>query len=540
MIPETAILYLFVAASLLSVLANRFHMPYTVALVLGGLVLGALHLFQAPVLTHDLVFTLFLPGLIFESAYHLSSGALWRDRLAIFGLAVPGVLISMIVTAFVFLWSSQYLPNLSNVVMPVSVALVFGAAVAATDPISVVSMFRKLQAPARLTFMVESESLLNDGTAIVFFSLFLALAEGKTVSASSLGIQFFAVVGGGALVGVVIGWLSSEIIKRVNDGMVEITITILAAYGSFLAAMQLDYSGVISTVVAGLICGNYGAKQGMTASVKMAVDTFWEYIGFALNSLIFLLVGFTIHLPDLLGIWPLILAAYVAVTIARAAVIYGMSGLLSRTRARIPPAWNFVLVWGGIRGALSMVLALSLPHDFPHRSLLINLVFGVVLLTILIQGLSISPLARALKVLGNGQASQDFEMQRMRVVLAQIGNQEIGRLQQEGLRDGHALDLLATYYQQAQEDAEKKLAGLDKRDEKRVLQGDFSRLYRRLLLKERQKLLDARNEGLLSEASGDQMLADIDANLLEIESQPEAVMERLSAKQKPAEGVTPG
>ena len=219
-----------------------------------------------------------------------------------------------------------------------------------------------------------------------------------------------------------------------------------------------------------------------------------------------------------------------------------MSGLLSRTRARIPFVWNFVLVWGGIRGALSMVLALSLPHDFPHRSLLINLVFGVVLLTIQIQGLSISPLARALKVLGSssGQSSQDFEMQRMRVVLAQIGNHEIGRLRQEGLRDVHALDLLATYYQQEQEDAEKKLAGLDKRDDKLVLQGDFSRLYRRLLLKEKRKILDARNEGLLSEASNDQMLADIDANLLEIESQPEAVMERLSAIQKPAEEVSPG
>ncbi len=537
MIPETAILYLFVAASLLSVLANRFRIPYTVALVLGGLILGALHLFQAPVLTHDLVFTLFLPGLIFESAYHLSFSALWRDRLAIFGLAVPGVLISMIVTAFVFLWSSQYLPGL-NTVMPVSIALIFGAAVAATDPISVVSMFRKLQAPARLTFIVESESLLNDGTAIVFFTLFLALAEGKMVSVSALGIQFFAVVGGGALVGIVIGWLSSEIIKRVNDGMVEITITILAAYGSFLAAMQMDYSGVISTVVAGLICGNYGAKRGMTASVKMAVDTFWEYIGFALNSLIFLLVGFTIHLPDLLSIWPLILAAYVAVTIARAAVIYGMSGLLSRTRAKIPAAWNFVLVLGGIRGALSMVLALSLPHNFPHRALLINLVFGVVLLTILIQGLSISPLARILKILGGSQASQDFEMQRMRVVLAQVGNHEIGRLRQEGLRDGHALDVLATYYQREQEDAEKKLASLDKRDDKLVLQGDFSRLYRHLLLKEKQKILDAREEGMLSEASCDQMLADIDANLLEIESQPEAVMEHLLAMQKSAEEIT--
>ena len=531
MIPETVILLLFVRASLLSVLSNRFHIPYTVALVLGGLVLGAVHLFQAPVLTHDLVFTLFLPGLIFESAYHLSSSAMWRDRLAIFGLAVPGVLLSMVVTAFVLLWSSRYLPDLSRVIMPVSVALVFGAAVAATDPISVVSIFRKLQAPSRLTFMVESESLLNDGTAIVFFTLFLTLAEGKAISVPALAIQFFAVVGGGALAGMVIGWLSSEVIKRVHDGMVEITITILAAYGSFLTAMQLGYSGVISTVVAGLICGNYGAKRGMTASVKMAVNTFWEYIGFALNSLIFLLVGFTIHLPGLLSIWPLILAAYVAVTIARAAVIYGMSGLLSRTRGRIPATWNFVLVWGGIRGALSMVLALSLPYDFPYRTLLINLVFGVVLLTILIQGLSISPLASVLKVLGRGQGSQEVEMQRMRVILAQTGSHEIGRLRQGGLRNGRALDVLATYYQQEQEAAEKKLAGLGTRDDTHILQRDFSRLYRHLLLKEKQKILDARAEGLLSEASYDQMLADIDANFLEIESQPEAVMERLSATQ---------
>ena len=531
MIPETVILLLFVIASLLSVLANRFHIPYTVALVLGGLVLGAVHLFQAPVLTHDLVFTLFLPGLIFESAYHLSSSAMWRDRLAIFSLAVPGVLLSMVVTAFVLLWSSRYLPDLSRVIMPVSVALVFGAAVAATDPISVVSIFRKLQAPSRLTFMVESESLLNDGTAIVFFTLFLTLAEGKAISVPALAIQFFAVVGGGALAGMVIGWLSSEVIKRVHDGMVEITITILAAYGSFLTAMQLGYSGVISTVVAGLICGNYGAKRGMTASVKMAVNTFWEYIGFALNSLIFLLVGFTIHLPGLLSIWPLILAAYVAVTIARAAVIYGMSGLLSRTRGRIPATWNFVLVWGGIRGALSMVLALSLPYDFPYRTLLINLVFGVVLLTILIQGLSISPLASALKVLGRSQDSQEVEVQRMRVILAQTGSHEIGRLRQGGLRNGRALDVLATYYQQEQEAAEKKLAGLGTRDDTHILQRDFSRLYRHLLLKEKQKILDARAEGLLSEASYDQMLADIDANFLEIESQPEAVMERLSATQ---------
>ena len=526
MIPETVILYLFVATSLLAVVANRLRIPYTVALVLGGLLLGTLQLFPAPVLTHDLLFTIFLPGLVFESAYHLSASALWRDRLAIFGLAVPGVLVSMVVTAFVFLWTSRYLPDLTVVSMPLGVALVFGAAVAATDPISVVAIFRELQAPQRLTFLVESESLLNDGTAIVFFTLFLAIAVGKPVTVSALTVEFLAVVGGGALLGTIFGWLSSEVIKRVNDGMVEITFTILAAYGSFLVAMQLGYSGVISTVVAGLICGNYGAKKGMSPSVRLAVNTFWEYISFALNSLIFLLVGLTIRLPDLLRIWPLVVAAYVAITLARGAVIYSMGALLSRSRARMPWSWNFVLIWGGIRGALSMVLALSLPQHFPFREMLINLVFGVVLLTILIQGLSISPVARALGVLSRRHLPADFEMQRMRLTLAQMGVQEIDRLRQEGVLDSQALDALATHYSQESEDAKDRLAKLDIADEDRF-RTEFSRLYRQLLTMQKQRLLDARQESLIGHENFERLTADIDAGLLEVETNIDGVIERL-------------
>ncbi len=527
MIPETAVLLLFVVASLLSVIANRLHLPYTVALVLGGLALGALHLFHTPVLTHDLVFNLFLPGLIFESAYHLSASAMWRDRLAIFGLAVPGVFLSMVVTAYVFLWASEYLPHLSGAVVPLAVALVFGAAVAATDPISVVAIFRKLMAPERLTFMIESESLLNDGTAIVFFSLFLTLAEGKSISITHLGIDFVSEVGGGALLGLIVGWLSSEIIKRIGDGMVEITITILAAYGSFLLATQLGYSGVIATVVAGLICGNYGAQKGMTASVRMAVNTFWEYIGFALNSLIFLLVGLTINLLDLMHIWALVLAAYVAVTIARAAVVYGMGALLSRTRAKIPLNWNFVLMWGGIRGALSMVLALSLPAGLPHRELLINLVFGVVLLTILVQGLSISPLARMLKVLGKSGADQNTEIQRLRIFLAKSDLLELKKLGEEGLRDQRALNVLKVALEEEQKEATEQLRQLDKPDNN-IMQGDFVRLYRRILLARKEKINQAQREGLLNEISAEQLLVDIDAQLLEIASQPETVFARMS------------
>ncbi|MBU2731503.1 sodium:proton antiporter [Acidithiobacillus ferrooxidans] len=526
MIPETAILYLFVAASLLAVVANRLRMPYTVALVLGGLLLGSLHLFPAPVLTHKLLFTIFLPGLVFESAYHLSASALWRDRLAIFGLAVPGVLISIVVTAFVFLWTSRYLPDLAAVTMPLGVALVFGATVAATDPLSVLAVFRELQAPQRLTFLVESESLLNDGTAIVFFTLFLAMAMGKPITASALAVKFLAVVGGGVLIGTIVGWLSSEVIKRVNDGMVEITFTILAAYGSFLVAMQLGYSGVISTAVAGLICGNYGAKRGMAPSVRLVVNTFWEYIGFALNSLVFLLVGLTIRLPDLLRIWPLVIAAYVAITIARGVVIYSMGALLSRSRARMPWSWNFVLIWGGIRGALSMVLALSLPQHFPFREMLINLVFGVVLLTILIQGLSISPVARALGVLSRRQLPADFEMQRMRLTLAQMGLQEIDRLRHEGVRDPQALDALTTRYIQQSKDAKDRLSNLDIADEDRF-RTDFSRLYRRLLTMQKQRLLDARQESLIGHENFERLAADIDAELLEVETNIDGLIERL-------------
>ena len=526
MIPETAILYLFVAASLLAMASNRLRIPYTVALVLGGLLLGSLHLFPAPVLTHELLFTIFLPGLVFESAYHLSASALWRDRLAIFGLAVPGVLISIMVTAFVFLWTSRYLPDLAAVTMPLGVALVFGATIAATDPISVVAIFRELQAPQRLTFLVESESLLNDGTAIVFFTLFLAMAMGKPITASALAVKFLAVVGGGVLIGTIVGWLSSEVIKRVNDGMVEITFTILAAYGSFLVAMQLGYSGVISTVVAGLICGNYGAKRGMAPSVRLAVNTFWEYIGFALNSLVFLLVGLTIRLPDLLRIWPLVIAAYMAITIARGTVIYSMGALLSRSRARLPWSWNFVLIWGGIRGALSMVLVLSLPQHFPFREMLINLVFGVVLLTILIQGLSISPVARALGVLSRRHLPADFEMQRMRLTLAQMGVREIDRLRQEGVLDPQALDALATHYSQESEDAKDRLSKLDIADEDRF-RTEFSRLYRRLLTMQKQRLLDARQESLIGHENFERLTADIDAGLLEVETNIDGVIERL-------------
>jgi len=154
--------------------------------------------------------------------------------------------------------------------------------------------------------------------------------------------------------------------------MIEITLTTIAAYGSFLAAEHFHYSGVIATVTAGMLCGNYGARVGMSPSTRIAVETFWEYVAFALNSIVFLLIGLEVHFQALLDSWQVILVAYLVVTGGRALIIFFASSLLRRTRERIPWAWSVILTWGG----LPMVLVLSLAKDFPHRDLLVSMTFG--------------------------------------------------------------------------------------------------------------------------------------------------------------------
>ncbi|MEL5849030.1 MAG: sodium:proton antiporter [Candidatus Igneacidithiobacillus chanchocoensis] len=523
---ELVLILLFGAAIILSVIASRLYIPYTVALVLGGLLMGSLQLIEAPALTQELLFSLFLPGLIFEAAFHLPARELWRERLNVLGLAVPGVLISIVVTAAALVFGTRLLPNGLETVIPFTIALVFAATVAATDPISVVALFRELGAPSRLTLLVEGESLLNDGTAIVFFSLLLGLALGQHSSVAGLSLEFGKVVGGALIIGLVVGSLVSEAIKRVNDGMVEISLSLVAAWGSFLTADQLGYSGVISCVVAGLVCGNYGAPRGMSPSVRIAVNTFWEYIGFAFNSLVFLLVGFTIHLDTLLQFWPLILIAYVAITIARAAVIFAISALTSRTRVRIPLRWNFVLVWGGVRGALSMVLILALPAQFPERNLLVNLVFGVVLLTILVQGLTMTPVATWLGVIHPQRDRSKRAEERMRLHLAQHARAQLNQLRKEGLLGGEALRLLEAHYHRLGEQAREKLLQ-SVEDASESCEQEMIMVQRRLLLQNQQLLLEAWQKGEISKEVHDRLGADLDAELIALDSQPQNVLAQL-------------
>ncbi len=396
-------------------------------------------------------------------------------------------------------------------------ALVFGALISATDPIAVVAIFKNLGVPRRLAVLLDGESLLNDGVAIVLFTLSLALVAGTVVTTGGLILDFVKIVGIGALIGTGIGLAVSQVIKQVDDPMIEITLTTIAAYGSFVAAEHFHFSGVIATVAAGMVCGNYAARVGMSPSTRIAVETFWEYVAFALNSIVFLLIGLEVHYRELLDSWQAILVAYLVVTGGRALIIFGASSLLRATRERIPWTWSAVLTWGGLRGAVPMVLVLSLPTDFPHRELLLSMTFGVVILSILVHGLTISPLLRWLGIVHGQQERAEYELARGKLQTAQAALAEIDQMTHVHFAHPEALaDLRREYEQKVERDS----AVLDKLhvQNEQLHAEELQWARRHLLLVEKREVMDAFHHGVLNQSVQQKLLADIDARLLRLES----------------------
>lgn len=423
---ESTFIILFVIAMAVAIAVRHLRLPYTVGLVLTGLLLGLVHLFPAPELNKTLLFSIFLPGLIFEAAFHIDFQEIWRNRITIAALAVPGVIASTVLTAVALAPLANALGFLPGFTW--RHALVFGALMSATDPVAVVSLFRKLGIPRRLSVLIEGESLLNDGTGIVFFTLSLSIFAGAPVTARGLGLEFFTVVGMGAVVGIATGLVVSTVLRSVDDPMIEVSLTTIAAYGSFLVAEHLGYSGVIATVAAGLLCGNYGARTGMSPSTRVAAATFWEFVAFALNSVSFLLIGLEVPIRELLASWLPILVAYLIVTLVRAFVVHVVWRLVGLTRERFSGRWSVVLTWGGLRGALPMVLALGLPPDFPFREQIVSMTFGVVTLSILGHGLTMLPLLARLGVVRADAGRGSYDLLRGEMQTAVAALEEIERL----------------------------------------------------------------------------------------------------------------
>lgn len=392
------LVWLLIAAAIIAILAKRLRIPYTVSLVLGGLLLGVI---PTPILSPlqpghrpdwlspDVILILFLPALVFEGGVKLDLRELLQNFVPLLLLANAGVLTAAFVAGYLVHWL---------IGVPLLIALVFGSVISATDPISVLAIFRDLRVDKRLSLIIEAESLLNDGTAVVLFEILVSAAVADKLSMPKGISLYLLAVAGGAVLGSALGYVASCITKTIDDPQIEITLTTILAYGSYLLAYHLHLSGVIATASAGLVLGNFGAKKGMSERTRTSMQSFWEYVSFVMNSLVFLLIGLEIHVRELLENWTSILLAIGAVLLGRVLSVYLLVPLSNCLTEPIPLRWQHVAVWGGLRGALALALALSLNSAFPYREEILRLTFGVVIFSILAQGLTMRPLLRILRI----------------------------------------------------------------------------------------------------------------------------------------------
>ncbi|WNG32071.1 Na+/H+ antiporter [Cystobacter fuscus] len=508
---ELGFVLLFSIATAVAIVARYFKFPYTVALVVAGLTLGVVHAFEPPHLTKGLLFAIILPGLIFEAAFHVEFRKFWKNKLAIHALAIPGVVASVAITALLL---SPVVGGLNLVPgFGFLSALVFAAVIVSTDPIAVVGLFKVLGAPKRLAVLVEGESLLNDGTAVVLFTLIVAVASGGQFTVGGATLDFIRVAGMGGLIGGAVGFGVSQVIQRVDDAMVEITLTVIAAYGSFVVAEHFHYSGVIATVTAGMLCGNWTAHLSMSPTTRVAVASFWEYLAFALNSVVFLLIGLEVQLASLLASWKPILLAYGAVLAGRAAVVFLVSALLRFTSERMPWNWSAVLTWSGLRGAISMVLVLGLPDDFAHRELLVNMTFGVVVLSIIFQGLTMAPLLKRLGITGVKDVYQEkYERARGRMSAIHAALTALESMRRTRDIPADVLEQLERDYQRKATEAERELSAL-KQQTTRFHEEEHEEAVRRMLIVEKDALLKSYQKGAIGRDVFEHLSAELDQRL---------------------------
>ncbi len=383
---EQVALLLSVAA-IVAMVARRFRFPYAIGLVFTGVVLRIISVGPVLELTRDLLFTTLLPPLIFEAAMCLPWRTVRMQLPVVLTLATLGVVLAAAVTSIA-------MHSLAG--WPIISSLAFGTLIAATDPVSVIATFREMGVHGRLRLLVEAESLFNDGTAAVLFGSVIAFGAGASVTMGATAASLLLSIGAGAASGLLVAAAARFLAGRTADHLVEITFTVVAAYGSFLLAEHIDGSGVVATLVAGLAFGERRTRAPLSPRDRSAVQAFWEFFAFAANSLVFLLIGMQEAQMDFTGLAPTALLAILVVAIGRAATVYPVSALFRRSSLRIPLSHQHVLVWGGLRGALALALALGLPGTMPMRENIIAATFAVVAFSIVVQGLSLPVLLRRL------------------------------------------------------------------------------------------------------------------------------------------------
>jgi len=472
---------ILMVACAMALLAKRFKLPYTVVLVAAGLIVSALASageagsFGLDIhLSPELLLQLFLPILLFEAAFHVDLKQFLQNWRPILCLAIPGVIVGMLLTTGFLLLVDQVVSMGLNWQM----VLLIAAMLAATDPISVVALFKEFSVSKRLGIVVEGESLINDGVAVVLFGVVVKITamhlgltlpyfgSAESVEALQAVMDFLREVVLGTAVGLGVGLAISYLTSKFDDQHIEVALTVIAAFGANTVAMELHASGVIAVVVCGMMIGNVGVKRGMSPTTREEVVSFWEFAAFLANSFVFILIGLEIHLGDMWAVAGPIAVFFVIMIVVRSIAVYGVHGLVRRSDLRLKESWLPVITWSGVRGSLSMVLAMMLvwvgdvgvghegnkdqgsglartevmavkPGEAPsvmvtraeadeNKNRILNIVYGVVLLSILLQGTTMEWLMKRTGLIIESYEETEYEMAlaRRQAIRAMLENLE--------------------------------------------------------------------------------------------------------------------
>src|SRR5215212_6598726 len=515
---EILIAGLLVAVAGLSALARRLSVPYPIVLVVGGAVVGFVPGLPDVKLDPEVVLVVFLPPLLYGSAIFANFNDL-RANLRALTLSTVGLVLA---TMCAVAWAAHALvPGL-----PWEAAFVLGAIVSPTDPLAAATIMRRLDAPRRLVSGIEGEGLFNDASALVAYRVAVAAVVAGSFSLADAGLEFVLGAVGGVAIGFAVGWIVAEIRKRTTDAQVSITISLLTGYAAFVPADAIGASGVLATVTAGIYMGIRGPRI-LPARTRLQGYFVWDILDFIINATLFVLIG--LELRAVAGA----LSGYSARALAGYAL--AVTGMVVGTRLlwfftvpylvraidrrpaqrarRVGARWRFVMAWSGMRGAVSLAVALALPlttdagSGFPKRDLIIFLTFAVIFFTLVVQGLSLPALIRRLDV-SDGGVDADEEV-RGRLVATKAAIERIDALAGEEWTRDETVERMRAFYEYRKRRFAARVGKIadDGYEDRSVA---YQQTVQLVLGAQREALLRMRSEGDLSNEMMNRILRELD------------------------------
>lgn len=500
----TIVTELLLIAVAVAVTVKYIRLPYTVALVLVGLAVGFTDVFPSVHLSKEVILFVFLPPLLFEGTINMDLNTLKKRGVIVGTLALAGTFFSTFILGMILAWLIK---------LPLPIALLLGAIITPTDPVSVLATFKEYGVVKGLSTIVEGESVFNDGIGVVIYLLLLNYISGQEMTLGSATCLFLWEVAVGGGIGVLLGLLTHLVLSKIDDHVIEVLISLILAYGSYLLAERLHCSGVVAVVCAGLIIGNYGRILSMSPKTRLTLSHFWEVISFAVNSLLFLLIGIDLDSEALFGSILVVLIVFILMIMARSLTVYLFTGILGLFKKhRITWEWRHIANWAGLRGSIPIALALGIPVTIMQRGELINIVFGVVLLSLLVQGLTIKPLLRKLKLIGSEGPQSDYELILANRIATKAAMRELSAMHENGEISEVLFNNLILKLKSKDQEYSYNIALL-KQENDSVRENVFSRLSRRIGYAQHTALQRAYFKGVISDRILEQMVTSIDSNI---------------------------